>query len=146
MDDVGAVTALPGGGKGNARFRAVVVTMVPEAASLGDDEWRAAEAIVARALASRSPAVRRQVGLFLRVLDVLSLFRHRRRLAALPPNERTRFLQSLSRSRLLLIRRGVWGLRTLAFMGYYARSEAARAIGYRASAAGWEARPTGERS
>ena len=146
MDDVGAVIPLPGGGKGNGRFRAVVVTMVPEAASLGDDQWRAAEAIVARALASRSPAVRRQVGLFLRVLDGLSLLRHRRRLAALPPNERTRLLESLSRSRLLLIRRGVWGLRTLAFMGYYARLEAARSIGYRASAAGWEARPTEARS
>ena len=41
---------------------------------------------------------------------------------------------------ILALRRGVWGVRTLAFMGYYARPEAAREIGYRAAAAGWAAR------
>jgi hypothetical protein len=41
---------------------------------------------------------------------------------------------------MLLLRRGIWGLRTLAFMAYYERPEAAAEIGYRATARGWEAR------
>ena len=41
---------------------------------------------------------------------------------------------------MLAVRRGFWGLRTLVFMGYYARPEAAAAIGYRADVRGWEAR------
>ena len=46
----------------------------------------------------------------------------------------------VERSRVLLLRRGFWGLRTLVMLGYYGRPEAARAIGYRASPLGWEAR------
>ena len=134
------VIALSGGGRGNSRLRAVVVTAVPEAATLSDAGWRDAETIIARALAARPARVRRQLALFLRVLDVISIVRHGRPLAALGPAESTHLLEALSQSRLLLLRRGVWGLRTLAFMGYYARPEAAQAIGYRASAAGWDAR------
>jgi hypothetical protein len=137
MADVGA-TALPGGD----RFRIIMATVVPEAAVLSDDEWRNAAAIIARALASRPAGVRRQIAAFLRALDVVAFIRYGRGLSAASAEQRTALLESLSRSRLLALRRGVWGVRTLAFMGYYARPEAARAIGYRASAAGWTARPS----
>jgi hypothetical protein len=130
------VTALPGGD----RFRAIVTTVVPEAAALSEEEWRAAASIIGRALASRPPGVRRQLGLFVHTLDILSLVRHGRGLRRLPLAERTRLLDSVSRSRVLALRRGIWGVRTLAFMGYYARAEAARAIGYRAATEGWSAR------
>jgi len=56
------------------------------------------------------------------------------------PAARTRLLASLQDSRLLLVRRGVWGLRTLAFVVYYGRDEGRAAVGYRASAGGWIAR------
>src|SRR5207244_1401337 len=56
------------------------------------------------------------------------------------PARRARFLDSLQTSRLLLARRGIWGLRTLVLMGYYGRPRAAAAIGYRADPRGWEAR------
>ena len=78
--------------------------------------------------------------LLIRFLDLLPAPRHGRRLRSLDAARRLRLLESLERSPLLLLRRGVWGLRTLAFMGYYARPEAAAAIGYRAEARGWEAR------
>jgi hypothetical protein len=39
-----------------------------------------------------------------------------------------------------LIRRGVWGLRTLVLMGCYTRAEMMDGIGYRAHARGWAAR------
>lgn len=132
-----ARTPLPGGGRENARFRAIVTAVVPETAAFGDEEWRAAEAIIGRALAARPPATRRQLELFVRALDLVSLARHFRPFAMLAPKERTELLERLGSSPLLAVRRGVWGLRTLAFMGYYARTEAAEAIGYRASAAGW---------
>ena len=41
---------------------------------------------------------------------------------------------------MLLFRRGVWGLRTLVMMGWYTNPSVIAALGYRASAAGWEAR------
>jgi hypothetical protein len=121
-------------------MRAVTVAFVPEAAALAENEWRAADAIIAKALDARPASQRRQIAAFLRLLDLLSLVRHRRSVARLSVAERTELLEALSRSRLLLLRRGVWGIRTLAFMGFYARPEGAQEIGYRASASGWSSR------
>jgi len=121
-------------------FRAVTRTVIPEADSLGDLGWTDLESIVANALSPRPPALLRQLALFLRVIDALALVRHGRRFAALDGAARAALLRRLETSRALLLRRGFWGLRTLALMGYYARDEAARDIGYRADARGWEAR------
>jgi len=138
LDD--AAVQLPGGGRGNARFRALARVCVPEASTLDERQWREAERIVAHAVAARPASVRRQIALFMRVLDGLALVRHGRTFAALPAHKATGLLEALSRSKLLLMRRGVWGVRTLAFMGYYTRADVAGAIGYRATAAGWSAR------
>ena len=121
-------------------FRALVTTFVPEASALDERGWSDAEAIVERFLATRDAAVRRQVLLLIRALEVLPLFRHGRRFRALDATRRLRFLSALQNAPVRLLRRGVWGLRTLAFMGYYARPEAAAAIGYRADRRGWDAR------
>jgi hypothetical protein len=123
-----------------ARFRAVMVVFVPEAAGLSETEWDEAAAIIDRALAGRPAGVRRQISLFFGLLDLLSLVRHGHAVPSLSVEQRRQLLERLERSRLLLLRRGVWGLRTLAFMGYYARPAAATALGYRATAAGWSAR------
>ena len=123
-----------------APFRAMAETFVPEASALDESGWTELEAIVEQALALRSPRIRRQLATLIRLLDALSLLRHGRRLAALDVLRRARFLSAFERAPILLLRRGVWGLRTLAFMGYYARPAAAALIGYRAEARGWEAR------
>ena len=108
MADVGGAIALPGGD----RFRAVMAAVVPEAVTLTDDEWRDAASIIARAIATRPAGVRRQLGVFLRALDVVALVRHGRGLRALSAAQRTALLDSLSRSRVLALRRGVWGVPT----------------------------------
>jgi hypothetical protein len=121
-------------------FRALARTFVPEAGDLDERGWGEAEAIVERFLATRPGSVRRQLVLLMRVLNLLPLFRYGRRFTSLDAATRLRFLETMQDARWLLLRRGVWGVRTLAFMGYYERSEAARRIGYRADAAGWEKR------
>lgn len=122
-------------------FRAVAVTVVPEAATLDAAAWRDLEAIVEQAIAQRPPALQRQLGALLRAVELLPLARYGRRFTALDPLRRTRVLHALERAPILLLRRGFWGLRTLVLMGYYARPAAAAAIGYRADPRGWEARP-----
>ena len=145
MTHVARRAALPGGGgdHGDARFRAIATAVVPEAATLSESEWSSAAAIIADAVAARPPAMRRQLGLFVRALDLVSFARRGRSFGALRQNERTALLEWLGASPLLMLRRGVWGVRTLAFMGYYARAEVSAAIGYRASAQGWAARRDG---
>ena len=121
-------------------FRALSTTFVPESSSLDERGWGEAEAIVETFLASRPEVVRRQVVLLIRLLDVLPVLRWGRRFRTLDAARRTRFLAALQDAPLLLARRGIWGLRTIAFMGYYGRAEAAAAIGYRADRRGWGAR------
>jgi hypothetical protein len=121
-------------------FRALVATFVPEAADLSPAEWRDGEALAEGLLAARPAAVRRQVRMLVRAVDILALLRGGRRLARLDPTARIRLLESLQDSPSLLLRRGIWGLRTLAFLVYYGRPEGRAAVGYRASPTGWEAR------
>ena len=98
------------------------------------------DASIAEALAKRPPAVRRQLALLIRVLDALPLLRWGRRFRDLGAGRRARFLDAMQYSPILLLRRGVWGLRTLVFLAYYTRPDVQAALGYRATAHGWSAR------
>lgn len=123
-----------------AVLRAVATTVVPEAAALDEADWRELEGIVEWQLGERPPAMRRQIVAFLRALNLLPLARYGRTLVSLDAARRTAVLRALQDAPVPLLRRGVWGLRTLVFMGYYGRSAAAAEIGYRADPRGWAAR------
>jgi len=121
-------------------FRTLVLCVVPAAERLDDEGWKATQRIVGTALAQRPRAVRRQIALFLRLISVLAFLRHGRGFTGLPREKAHRFLRGLERSPLLIVRRGFWGVRTLALMGYYARPEARGALGYGATGGGWRDR------
>jgi hypothetical protein len=123
-----------------ATFRAVAAAVVPETVALDADGWTRLEAEVERALAARPERVRRQLVLFARLLEYLPIFTSRSRFSRLEPAPRHHVLKSLELSRYLLVRRGVWGLRTLILLGYYTQPEIQSGIGYRAHVDGWSAR------
>jgi hypothetical protein len=121
-------------------FRAITRAAVPASERFDDVRWDRVEEIVDGALAERPAEVRRQVVLFIGIVGVLARVRYARRLERLPP-ERVRALMAfLERAPVLLLRRGLWGVRTLAFMGCYAQEGARAELGYRANGGGWEAR------
>lgn len=122
------------------QFRALAEAFVPGVRGLPPAEWEELFGVVDRALDDRTPEIRRQLLLFVRLVDWLPLVRYGRRLRALEPDRRRSFLARLQDAPILAVRRGVWGLRTLAFMGYYGRPDAHREIGYRAHPDGWDAR------
>lgn len=125
----------------SARLRLMGSALSPEVAALDDAGWRAADEIIAGALAQRPEALRRQLFLFLRLATgVVPFFSTGRTLKRMDPAARTVFLERLSRSRFLLLRRGVWGVRTLVFMGVYGQESVRARIGFRAHPDGWEAR------
>lgn len=121
-------------------FRALAGTIVPAAASLDEGQWEELEAIVEDYLSRRPQQLRRQLRLFVRALQVMPLALYWRPFTGLDAEQRTRFLSCVEDSRVLLIRRGFWGLRTMVYLGYYSRSAAPAEIGYRAHVRGWEAR------
>jgi hypothetical protein len=120
-------------------FRAVVVTVVPDANQLEEPAWVALETLVEDALETRPPALRKQLRLFLRVIEWLPVVRYGRTFGALGEKERRRVLCYLENHSVERIRCGFWGLRTLAFLGYYGRTEGAQATGYAPDPRGWEA-------
>jgi hypothetical protein len=121
-------------------FRAIATTVVPELAVADGDTWEDTEEVIEGVLATRPPALRRQLLAFVQLVNLLPLLRYGRRFTSLDAERRTRVLAQLQHAPLLLIRRGVWGIRTLIMLGYYARPTAAAEIGYRADPSGWEAR------
>jgi hypothetical protein len=122
------------------QFRALAASFVPETAAAAPAEWAALEATVERALAARPASLRRRLALFIRILDLFARLRLGRGLAALDGARRAAFLERVAASPLPLLRRGVWGLRTLVMLGWYTQPSVTRAIGYRAEPAGWDAR------
>jgi hypothetical protein len=121
-------------------FRALAPSFVPETAGASVAEWAALESTVDAALARRPAALRRQIALFLALLDLWARLRYRAPLARLDPARRSALLEGFARSPLLLFRRGIWGLRTLVMMGWYTQDGVMAALGYRARAEGWETR------
>jgi len=121
-------------------LRAIAETVVPATSALEADGWVTLDRIIANAVAARPPRMRRQLALFMLVLEWLPLFRYGRPFSKLNPHRRQHFLKSLQDSPLLLIRRGFWGLRTLILMGYYTQASTLAVIGYRADPRGWSIR------
>ena len=121
-------------------FRAAARAMLPRAADLDEDGWRGMEQIIEAALGQRARRVQRQFRLFLRILDLSTIPSQRKRFHRLDDATRLRVLEQMERGPRLLLRRGVWGLRTLVFMAYYTQPAHAAAIGYRASPEGWAGR------
>ena len=121
-------------------LRPLAVSFVPEIAGASASEWSELERRILQALEARPPAVRRQLGVFVRVLEAASRIRYRTGLAGLDSRRRTALLESFAGSPVLLFRRGIWGLRTLVLLGWYTQPSVVSALGYRASPAGWEAR------
>ena len=120
-------------------FRAVVTTIVPESASLDAKGWRDLEIVVESLLRDRPERLKRQLRLFLRLIQWLPVVRYGRPFTSLDGISRTRVLAHLQNDPIQKVRVGFWGLRTIVLAGYYARPEAAQSIGYAASARGWEA-------
>ena len=123
-----------------SKFRALAETLLPEMASADPAAWTRAEQIIETLLSQRPASVRRQIALFVRVADALPLLRYGRTFRRLDRGRRLHVLRALEDAPILAVRRGVWGLRTLVFMGYYGQPGVREAIGYRAHPDGWAAR------
>lgn len=120
-------------------FRAVVSTIVPEAGELDDQGWRELVQVVEVLLRGHPESLKRQIRIFLHAIQWLPVLRCGRPFTRLAPNARARVLAHFENDRIQKIRVGFWGLRTIVLAGYYGRPQAAQAIGYTASARGWEA-------
>jgi len=118
-------------GKRRIRFEALQRVLVPRAATF-DTAARDAAADLVSGVVGRMPAVnQRKLGLFLAIIDVLSLFRGLRPFRRLPAAKQQALLAWLFECPVGLLRKGFWGLNTLAKLGVYGQTALYREIGYR---------------
>ena len=119
-------------------FRPVATAFVPELGTADERVWAALERGMDSALGARHSALGEQVRVFIKIIDLLARLRFGRGVHRLGPEQVGRLMGALERAPFRLIRRGVWGLRTLVLMGYYTQPEVIGGLGYRADRAGWE--------
>ena len=120
-------------------LRAIGSVVLPSSDVLDEEGWKRAERIIEGALAPKPAGIKRQIRLFLRLVNVLPILSTGRTLTKLPLEKRAGFLRRLHRSPLMPLRRGMWGIRTLLFMGYYNQDQVRAGIGYAADPRGWAA-------
>ena len=118
-------------------LRAIGSVVLPSPEALDEEGWAKAERIIEEALESKPPGIKRQIRLFLRLVTFLPILSTGRTLPKLPLEKRAAFLHRLHRSPLMPLRRGMWGIRTLIFMGYYNQDRVRDEIGYAADPRGW---------
>ncbi len=116
-------------------------TFVPAAKGLAPEALDALLARVDARLAAEEPGLGRRLRLFVRVMHLFPLVGYGRTFAGLSAARRTEFFARVERSRFPLLRVGLWGLRTLLFLGWYGDPEVQARLGYRPDPRGWEARP-----
>lgn len=121
-------------------FRAFATTVVPEMKAFDDIAWSEVERTVEHAIAQRPARLQRQLALLLRAIESIPRMRYGRAFTALNDDERSAMIETLQHAPVKLVRRGVWGLRTLVLMGCYTRVQVMAEVGYRAHARGWDAR------
>src|SRR5688572_12898029 len=91
------------------QFRSIAEVVVPETATMNDAQWLAFYSVVDNALAKRPAKMVRQLKLFLKILNIISLIRYRRPLHRIDRSQRVKLLSSIEDSKILLFRRGFWG-------------------------------------
>jgi hypothetical protein len=108
----------------------VAERIVPGAADLDREGRSRFTEIVSRALADRPRSIQKQFGVFLGLVRWAPLLRFGARFDRLRPENQDAVLRWLLDAPVAKLRSGFWGLRALAFMGYYGQPEVWPALGY----------------
>lgn len=120
------------------KLRPIAETMAPPIAELSDAAFAEVVASIDQRLACEPPALQRQLRLFVKILTFLPIFFALRTFGGLAPQRRLSFLEALQDCPVQKLRVGVWGLRTLIYLGYYTDPAVQAALGYRPRLDGWE--------
>jgi len=112
------------------RLKTVASVIVPGFSRLHHNRQERFLEIIDDALSERPEGMRRDLALFLKVLDFAPFFRWGRSLGRLEASTAERALSWFQEAPIPKIRQGFWGLKTLIFMGYYGQSDVWPELGY----------------
>ena len=115
---------------------AIAPRIAPACAQMTPAGRDAMIALIEGTLASRTPAMRGQFRLFLRLLRWLPFLRHFRPLDRLDGPRQDAALRGFQDHPRQIIRAGFWGVRTLVLLGYYGQPATGPSISYTPSVDG----------
>jgi len=115
---------------------AIAPRIVPASAQLRPAARDEMLALIEATLASRTPAMRRQLDLFLRVMRWLPFLRYLRPLDRLDGSRQDAALRWFQDHPVHVIRGGFWGVRALLLLGYYGQPANGPSIAYTPSTDG----------
>jgi hypothetical protein len=115
---------------------AIAPRIVPASAQLTPAARGEMLTLIEGTLASRTPAMRRQLDLFLRVMRWLPFLRYLRPLERLDGPRQDAALRWFQDHPVQVIRGGFWGVRTLLLLGYYGQPVNGPSIAYTPSTDG----------
>ena len=121
------------------QIQPVLATFVPATSSLSVADLAPVLARVDDRLRQEPAALQRQIRMFVRILWWLPLLTHRRTMGGLSAEQRLKLLNWLQDCPVTKLRLGVWGLRTLLFLGWYGDPAVQARLGYRPNVGGWDA-------
>lgn len=104
--------------------------VVPEVVELDERGLGHLTAIIDRALGDRPEEMRTKFATFLGVLRWAPMLRYGAPFDRLRPDRQDAVLRWFENAPVGLLRQGLWGLKSMVFMGYYGRAEAWDEIGY----------------
>ncbi|RLE20655.1 MAG: hypothetical protein DRJ65_17725 [Acidobacteria bacterium] len=112
------------------QLQTVAAIVVPGYADLDQSSREQFLEIIDDAMDERPESMRRQLALFLKVLNLAPYLRWGRPLGRLEAVNAERALRWFQEAPVAKLRQGFWGLKTLVFMGYYGRREVWPEVGY----------------
>lgn len=112
------------------RFEAVQRCLVPRCRAFDKDRRQASRELVNRILSDKAAAVHCKIALFLFLIDCVAMFFGLRTFGDLTHARQRRVMDFFFDSRIALLRKGFWGVNTLAKLGVYGQPAVYAEIGY----------------
>ena len=119
------------------KFEAIQHCIAPRSLRFTPEQRRESIRLVNRLLAEKPPDVHKKLSLFIKVIDLLSILRGLRPFAKLSEKKQTKVLNFFFDSPVPLLRKGFWGLSTLAKLGTYGQNSLYKEIGYQKRPLDW---------
>ncbi len=113
------------------RFESLQRRLAPRCETFSPDQWQASRDRINQLLAKQPAKNRKKLALFLFIIDLFSFIVGMQPFRKLPPVRQDRILRTLFDSPVGLLRKGFWGLNTLAKLGVYGEPSLYEEMGYR---------------
>jgi len=117
-------------GKMILRFEAIQNCVVPRSKTFTSQERSRSKKLINQVLQSQDETSKKKLTLFIILIDVAALIFHARLFRHISQTKQTLLLTKFFDSPVPILRKGFWGLNTLARLGVYGQKELHDEIGY----------------